>query len=604
MERPLYSPHTLEEFIDKDPVVGKAYRMAEEAHRDQKRDDGTPYIEHCKAVARTFFEEWGIPDSNIIAAGLLHDSVEDKHLSFEDIRREFGEKVEFWIDGVTKFEPPKEEAMSKELKDKKTFKKIIKWHFFDLIPSLIKLSDNLHNTRTLPSADEEKRCRNAKKTLNVYAPLAESLGMWMVKTELEDLAFKYADPENYERYSNLFNIDERTKEPFKNRVTNELEKIIRESGIEATVDIRENSLVRLKDKKEPFSNINDVLSWRVRVAGKSREEKRDNCYRLLGIMREVFGDTEDQSRFDDFYSTPKFNEYSAIQITLDKPEGAIEVAITSDEKENYNNWGVISLIHKGDPSIQDHVLKIVTTPTGQAKFLPPEANGLDFAYLINKKLAAEAVSITVDGIECPLTTVIPNGAEVMINRMPGRIAPGRADVEQSRPSTKKKAEKQYLEQKMHDVEAKGKEIVQKVIAGAGLLDLYDLTKIAEHSDKLVNLLNYSGSKRSLAILYRLVKYNVINENDLRGYLKKYKITKKDLGLTSILIEGKNKSDLLSFFSSKVGKLEGDIRWIEGGSAEGTSYYIRMVVQNLTPNTEAKIKQMFAKNRSVSKIEVV
>ena len=177
---------SLEKYIESEPKLTRAYEVAEKVHEGQSRDEGIPYITHCLAVARILYEEWGITNVDILATAFLHDTVEDKHFPIEQIRFEFGENVASWVEAVTKL--PETGNLSKEEADSKTLRKVNDASFIEPQVGVIKLADRLHNMRTLIYVkDPEKQVRKAKETL-FYAKLAESLGMWEVVRELEDLS--------------------------------------------------------------------------------------------------------------------------------------------------------------------------------------------------------------------------------------------------------------------------------------------------------------------------------------------------------------------------------------------------------------------------------
>jgi len=575
------------------PLLQRAFDFAAKAHAGQTRADGSAYITHPIAVVKIASEEFGITDPEELAILALHDTVEDAEVTLDDIEKEFGKKVRLGVDGLTKLRTHRE-----------TIKKVYDWNLSEPLVGVKKLADRLHNMRTLSFMPEKNRLSTSIQTLNIYSPLAESLGMWTVKRELENLAFPYADPKNYARFSKLFNEDPRVNEPFRTKMKTRLENLMRNAGIAGYVDIRENSLVRLKDKKEDFQNINDVISFRMIPTGKE-PAVGDNCYRLLRILKREFKDKEDESRFHDFYHTPRFNQYSAIQVTIDYPDiGPIEIAIASEEKEDYNNWGVLSLIKRGEKNLSEYAMKLVITPSGQAKFLPTEATGLDLAYLLNIRTAPQAVDMIVNGEKCPISMVIPNSADVKINYGPERIAPNRLDVMKSLPSTQKKAEKQFLEQKMFEEEIKGKKIISEIIAKRGLLELHDLTKLDEHAGKLGDFLRAAESKRSESILYRLVGSGVITIEELNSQLDAQGITKKELRITSIRVEGINKVDLSSFFNAEIGNREGDIRYLEGGTRNGKTFSVRFVVENLSSAKEDEIYNVFKKHPLITNVDVV
>jgi len=390
--------------IDKELDLGSerlnaAYRLAKEKH-DQcpPRKSGEPYITHPLEVFKILRDEWGIKNENCLIAALLHDIVEDTNVSFKQIQLEFGDEVASLVEGVTKLETNS---------DHETLKKVLNKSNIDPRVALIKLADRLHNMRTLDSMPLEKQKRKAKETLDVYTKLAESLGMWVVKTELEDLSFKYSDRDGWEKMSLIIKDDPRLSPDFSCYLKSRIEQTLSGKKIEGEVETRNNGVWSLKKKQEKMAlegkgspddlnDINDVVSFRVKV------KTLDDCYQVLKEIHQDFGGMVDHDRFDEFIGDNKqVNGYEAIQTTIDFPNaGSVEIAIMTEEMEQFNNWGVISLINK-QKDLQDYVLKLVFTPSRSVRFLPRNATGVDFAMSISPRVLIEANSIYVDGMENP-----------------------------------------------------------------------------------------------------------------------------------------------------------------------------------------------------------
>ena len=599
----------LEQFIKSFPLLTKAYDLAQKAHEGQLRAEGTPYFTHCVAVARILYEEWGITDPEIIAAGLLHDTVEDnKNITLADIARDFGPKIAFWVDGVSQFRSKKEEisGKSKKQNDRETVRKVFSKNLIDPTVGVLKLADRLHNMRTLEFMPIKNQIAKADETKD-YAKLAESLGMWKVKTELENLSFRYTDPEGYKEYAEILQRDGRIDKKFIDYTTSTLDMIIAKTCVNATIEPQINSLSRLKDKsgEKPFSDINDVISFRVSVKNmESEDDTLYECYKLLGAIQKHYKGVEDPSRFDNFYLEPKDNGYSAIQVTLKTPYGAVEIVITSEDKEEFNNWGVVSLIKSNKKDLQNHALKLIFTPTGDVKFFDPNDTGVDYAYSISAEMGAQATGISINGEEeKSISTVIPNGAQVEVELGKSRIAPEPNIINFASPRTRRIIESQFLELEMAEQEKKGKEMVTAVIAERGLLNLYDLLRIDEYSKKMVDILFLLGSKNSLPKLYRRVANGLVTIEMLKKQLDDFGITKEKMGLTSILIEGPDNLGLLNSFASDVEKLGGNIRRNRGESNKQTFTQL-LVVENLSKKSEEILAQKFQNDSQIKRVVIV
>ncbi|MCK5646996.1 MAG: bifunctional (p)ppGpp synthetase/guanosine-3',5'-bis(diphosphate) 3'-pyrophosphohydrolase, partial [Anaerolineales bacterium] len=330
--------------VDKD-LIERAYRVAEEAHRDQVRASGEPYIQHCLAVA-SILVELGMPVSTI-AAGLLHDSVEDSALTTEDIRRDFGDEVETLVAGVTKLEQlprvshyegtERGESSARIKLAKENLRKTFLAMGDDVRVVLIKLADRLHNMRTLAHLPIEKRSRIANETLEIYAPLANRLGIWQVKWELEDLAFRYAFPDKYKEIAEF--IDERRvdRETTMRSITVKLKKLLEDDGIKADVEGRSKHLYSIHKKMErkevPFEMVYDVRGVRIVVASDHQ------CYLALGVIHNTWKPIP--GAFDDYIATPKDNLYQSLHTAVIYDDGkTLEVQIRTPEMHENAEYGI------------------------------------------------------------------------------------------------------------------------------------------------------------------------------------------------------------------------------------------------------------------------
>jgi len=611
MEREAKNRGFLENLIENSSYLTKAYNLAKIAHEGQFRAEGIPYFTHCVEVARILYEEWKITDPKKVAVALLHDTVEDcEEITLDDLTKEFGPEVAVWVDGVSQFRSKKGEQndKSKEEKDRETVRKVFSKNLIDPFVGVAKLADRLHNMRTLGFMPVKNQILKANETKD-YAKLAESLGMWQVMRELENLSMKHSCPEEFEKYSSILESDPRTQEEFVSWLSSTLKTIAVDASIDVKVETRLISLPKLKNKKgkDITKKINDLISFRVIVLGTKGTEARNSVYKILGAIRQNFAEIEDQDRFDDSYSKPKENDYSAIQLTFEFPQGSTEVSITSQGKEEFNRWGVVSLFRKGDTELSKHALKLVFTKTQEVKFFPPKATGLDFAYSISRTLGARADYVLINGIKHPISTVLPNGAEVEIELGMPRIAPREELRDYCLPATRRIINEQLSEQEKWNFGIKGREEVAKILSQRGLIDLSDLLKIDKYKANLENLLFILGCKNSIEDLYYKVGSGVMEPHDLENYFDNAKITKKHLGLTSVLIEGRDGPGITSLVSSAVSKLGGNIGPMDNiphDGSEGKTFTLRMVIESLTGEAEATLEKIFRGDSRITKVIIV
>ncbi len=311
-------------------LVERAYRQALDAHNGQRRASGEPYIDHCIEVSR-MLAELGL-DHRAVAAGLLHDVVEDTDLTVEQIRERFDDEVARLVDGVTKLAYI--DTMSKmgsrdmEAQEAESLRKMFLAMVDDVRVVLIKLADRLHNMRTLSSLPPDRRERIARETLEIFAPLANRLGIWQIKWELEDLGFRHYDPETYYHIAHLINERQEERENYIQRVIAELQARLRLEGISAVVEGRPKHIYsiyrKMRRKGVDFDQIYDVRGLRVIV------DSVQDCYAALGVVHSLWKPIPGQ--FDDFIATPKDNMYQSLHTAVVGPEGkTVEAQIRTRE---------------------------------------------------------------------------------------------------------------------------------------------------------------------------------------------------------------------------------------------------------------------------------
>lgn len=606
MERELHNQGRLEEFIESKPFLAKAYDYAKSAHEGKVRAQGIPYFTHCLAVARILNEEWGIENEEIIAAAFLHDTEEDAGVPVEAIRAEFGENVASWVEGVTQLNYEKG-SLTKEEADKKTLKKVNDASYFEPQVGVIKLADRLHNMRTLEHMPVINQINKAKETL-FYAKLAESLGMWDIMRELEDLSLKYFDPKEFEKYSGMRDKDPRTRPEFVAGFKSRLEVILKDAGVEARVEPRKNSLLRIKDKRGKYlpDKIDDLIRFGIVVKqGESEIETRNRVGIVLMALWNEFDTIEDKSRFDNFFFTPRDNGYSALHLTLKFDEGNIKVALTCEEKEIYNDRGILSLLNEKGVDLQKYALKLVITPTGEIKFFKPRATGVDYAYSISSRMGAMAEYMLINGERRELTEIIPNGAEIEIKFAEHRRSPKKGLKDFALPPAKILIGEQEDDQIKFEKTMEGKAMVEKIMRERGLTDFEDLSEIEEFQPIFDDILRLLGCKENVMDLYHKIGSDVMDITIFTEILDSEGITKKEMGVSTIYIEGHDQHGMSKAIIDKVTDSGGNIEFQKGNiSKRNKTFSLKLIVENLTDEKEKEFAEAFRDDIRITKADIV
>ncbi|MSO99756.1 MAG: bifunctional (p)ppGpp synthetase/guanosine-3',5'-bis(diphosphate) 3'-pyrophosphohydrolase [Acetobacteraceae bacterium] len=428
-------------------LIDAAYVMAMQAHGNQRRDNGDPYFSHPVAVA-DILAGYRL-DTASIATGLLHDVIEDTPVKLPEIEARFGKEIAGLVDGVTKL--TRLELQSDRTAQAENFRKLVLAMSRDIRVLLVKLADRLHNMRTLHFVrDEERRKRIASETMEIYAPLAERIGMDQVKTELQTLAFMQLDPEAYATIQARLNFLRGQGADVIDDVRLELTRVVRESGVE-TVEIqgREKSPWSIWEKMHrrnvAFEQLSDIMAFRVVVHSKA------DCYLALGAIHSSYPVIA--GRFKDYISTPKSNGYQCLHtgVTLREPRNQkIEIQIRTDDMDDVAENGVAShWVYKAPDAragkkdvqrfrwVQD-LLEILEnssaadeflentklelygdqvfcfTPKGQLIQLPSGSTPVDFAYAVHSQVGDTCVGAKVNGRLLPLRHQLQNGDQVEI----------------------------------------------------------------------------------------------------------------------------------------------------------------------------------------------
>ena len=459
-------------------VLARAYRMSAQAHRGQKRLSGDDFVSHSVAVATILAEQQ--MDTTTIAAALLHDVVEDSDVTLDLIRRDFGNEVADLVDGLTKISTLTFRSTAEEQAE--NYRKLLMSVARDARVIIIKLADRLHNMRTLDPLPEEKRRRIALETRELYAPLAYRFGMAGVKAELEDLAFKHLEPEEYKQLARQVKARrverERTIERLRTPLTDEL----RRAGIVGwDITGRPKNLwsvfKKMKKRDKPFEEIYDLLAVRVLV------NSITDCYHVLGIIHHTW--TPLQERIKDYIASPKSNGYQSLHTTVFGPGGQLyEIQIRTRDMHRTAEYGIAA--HwlykesgKGADELDHHLswfrqlielqqdahspeeflefLKIdlyqdeifVFTPRGDVKRLPKGATPLDFAFMVHTEVGQRCNGARVNGRIAPLHRPLKNGDTVEILTSP-QAKPSRDWLAHVQTGRARQKIRQWVKQEEHE----------------------------------------------------------------------------------------------------------------------------------------------------------
>ena len=431
-------------------IIIKAFNFARQAHKGVRRLSGEPYIMHPIAVAQIASEEMGLGSTSICAA-LLHDVVEDTDYTVEDIENIFGKKIAGIVDGLTKISGGI--FGDKASTQAENFKKLLLNMSDDIRVILIKICDRLHNMRTLASQPANKQYKIAGETLYIYAPLANRLGLNKIKTELEDLSFKFEHPEEYEKIKQklAFTENDRTRlfEDFTAPIREALTKMGLKYTIKARVKTPYSIWQKMQNKHVTFEEIYDILAVRIIFTPLDREDEVNECFQIYVSLNKIYKSHPDRLR--DWVNHPKANGYQALHVTLMSKTGQwIEVQIRSDRMDEIaeqgfaahwkykehnpqadddselNDWlrTIKEILDDPQPDAMDFLDTIklnlfaseifVFTPKGEIKTMPADCTALDFAFTIHTFLGSHCIGAKVNHKLVPMSHKLKSGDQVEI----------------------------------------------------------------------------------------------------------------------------------------------------------------------------------------------
>jgi GTP pyrophosphokinase len=427
-------------------MIRRAFELALESHQDMRRKSGEPYIYHPIAVAQIAADEIGLGTTSIVCA-LLHDVVEDTDITLEDVEREFGKKVAKIIDGLTKISGVFDYNSSLQAEN---FRKMLLTLADDVRVILIKLADRLHNMRTMEFMPREKQLKIASETVYLYAPLAHRLGLYAMKSELEDLSMKYTETATYKYIAQRLNEKKTEREKFIKEFIDPIQKILDEQGLTAKVYGRPKSINsiwnKMRKKNIPFEEVYDLFAIRIILDSQIEQEKAD-CWKAYSIVTDFYRPNPDRLR--DWISSPKFNGYESLHTTVMGPKGQwVEVQIRTErmneiaekgfaahwkykeapnaESSGLDQWlqKVRDLLNNPESNaldfLDDFKMNLfsdeifIFTPKGALMQLPANATALDFAFEIHSDLGAKCIGAKVNHKLVPLSYQLQNGDQVEI----------------------------------------------------------------------------------------------------------------------------------------------------------------------------------------------
>lgn len=510
-------------------AIRKAYETAVQAHREQRRKSGEPYILHPIAVARICAEEIGLGPTAIIAA-LLHDVVEDTDLTLEDIHRDFGERVARIVDGLTKLD----DVYNLESPQAENFKKVLSTLVDDVRVVLIKMADRLHNMRTLGAMPRHKQLKIAAETSFIYAPLAHRLGLYNIKTEFLDLCMKITEPEEYQDIARQINETKRDREKYIEAFIDPLKPRLQSMGYPYRILGRPKSIYsiwnKIKTKRVPLTEIYDLFAVRI-ILDVPIEKEKLSCWEAYSIVTDVH--TPLPERLKDWITVPKSNGYESLHTTVIGPGGRyVEVQIRTQRMdeiaergfaahwkykgisnapdvyerwldsvreilEDPNNDAIEFLVDfKANNLFNEEVF--VYTPKGDMKILPNGSTALDFAFNIHTDIGYHCVSIKVNNKLVPMGYVLRTGDQVQVftskNQKPSEdwdrmVVTGKAKAKirsAMKEDRRRKGEigKEALERKLKHLRIdfeEGVDVLQKYFNYASRTDLYFALAMGERS---------------------------------------------------------------------------------------------------------------------------
>jgi GTP pyrophosphokinase len=520
-------------------LVRTAFEMAVEAHKTMRRKSGEPYILHPLAVARICVEEIGLGVRSTICS-LLHDTVEDTDITLEDVEREFGGEIARIVDGLTKISSVMDTSSSQQAEN---FKKILLTLTDDPRVILIKLADRLHNMRTLDYMKRDKQLKIASETVWVYAPLAHRMGLYNVKTELEDLSMKYLEPEAYKDIARKLAETKRERSRYINEFIRPLKEKLDAGGFNFEIYGRPKSIHsiwnKIVKKGVAFEEVYDLFAIRI-ILNSPPEREKEDCWKVYSMVTDEY--TPSPERLRDWLSNPKSNGYEALHTTVMGPQGRwVEVQIRtkrmneiaekglaahykykegSNDEDRFDKWfgQIREMIGSQDTDSVDFLQDFKTsflaeeiyvyTPKGDVKMLPVGSTALDFAFSIHSAIGSRCIGAKVNHKLVPISHKLRSGDQIEIITS-NKQKPTEDWLNFVVTAKAKSKIKDSLKEEKRKIAEEGKYTLQRKLEGLG-------ASFNQHNiDELVNFYKVNSQ---LDLFYNIA----IKQNDLKE-LKEFRV---------------------------------------------------------------------------------
>jgi len=491
-------------------LVRRAFEIAADAHKTMRRKSGEPYILHQIAVALICVEEIGLGIRSTICS-LLHDTVEDTDVTLEDIEREFGSEIARIVDGLTKIANVIDTSTSQQAEN---FKKILLTLTDDPRVILIKLADRLHNMRTLDYMKREKQLKVASETIWVYAPLAHRMGLYIIKTELEDLSMKYLEPNAYREIAQKLSETKRERSRYINEFIKPLKEKLKKAGFEFDIYGRPKSIHsiwnKMKKKGVDFDEVYDLFAIRI-IVHSSPEKEKEECWKVYSLITDEYLPSPERLR--DWISNPKSNGYEALHTTVMGPQGKwVEVQIRTNrmneiaekglaahykykegnaDEDRFDKWfsQIREVISSQDTDSVDFLQDFKTsflaeeiyvfTPKGYVKMLPVNSTALDFAFAIHSAVGSHCIGAKVNHKLVPISHKLRSGDQIEIITS-NKQKPSDNWLKFVVTAKARTKIKDALKEEKRKTAEEGKQILQRKLEGKG-------AALSQHNiDELVN----------------------------------------------------------------------------------------------------------------------
>lgn len=571
--RLIYKSFKREITPEEQDAIHRAFTLAVSAHEHTRRKSGEPYIYHPLDVAHIVVEDIGLGPTAVVCA-LLHDVVEDTEYTLSDIEERFGPSVARIVDGLTKIDAIFDQNQSFSIQAE-NFKKLLFSLSDDVRVILIKLADRLHNMRTLDSMPRDKQLKIASETINIYAPLAHRLGLFSIKSELEDLSLKYTEPEVYNFISEKIQQTEAEREDLINNFIEPIREKLNDECMQFSISGRVKSICsiwgKMKKKGVPFEEVYDLFAIRIVLDSAVENEKAD-CYRVYAIINSLYRAKPDRLR--DWIAIPKSNGYEALHTTVMSNTGRwIEVQIRSKRMDEiaergyaahwrYKNEGINpdgesgldmwlnkikeTLEHSGSDNslsflndFRENFFKgeiYVYTPTGEMKTLPKDASVLDFAFHIHSDLGFTVIGAKVNNKLVPINHKLKNGdqVEIICSKTQKPDENWLTYVVSSRAKSKIK---QWLREEQAKFYNEGRDRLQSILSSMAV----------PFTEENIQTVEEAFSRKNKSELFYDIAKNKIAESDIRNIFQQKQVKHENwfwqmLRRASFTSSGNNKSN--------------------------------------------------------------